>query len=105
MTPEQTLFQATLNRLIARLGTQFVEIVAKASKHAKDAPDQLRKEWNLFQEEVIEEIDRLENESMQKESKTSTSEQDQVKAPPKRQIERLRAKVIDLNRKIETKKR
>ncbi|MED5469314.1 MAG: hypothetical protein VX542_03490, partial [Cyanobacteriota bacterium] len=59
------------------------------------------KEWDLFQQEVIAEADRLEQESGEvsetKATSSPVSNQDQAQD----QIDRLRAKVAGLSRQVE----
>ncbi len=86
MSSNEILFKAAINRLTAR----FVEKLS-------EAPEALQKEWEIFQEEVIEEADRL-----QKESQESPSTGTSTEPPsPKQQIDKLRSKVADLNQKLE----
>ncbi len=83
MSSPDSLLRATLNRLAARLGHGLADAAAGLALLAQDAPERFSKEWDLFQQEVIAEADRLEQESGQD------------------QIDRLRAKVADLNRQVE----
>ena len=90
-----------MNRLAARLGHGLADTAAGLALLAQDAPDRFSKEWDLFQQEVIAEADRLEQESGEvsetKATSSPVSNQDQAQD----QIDRLRAKVADLNRKVE----
>ncbi len=103
MSSADSLLRATLNRLVVRLGHGLVDAAASLAVLAQDAPERLSREWDLFQQEVAAEADRLEQEFAQpgdaNTSSTQASEQDQAQA----QIDRLRAKVADLNRKVEVK--
>jgi hypothetical protein len=60
MTAPQTLVQAALARLAARLGSSAVDAAANLALLAQDAPEKLRQELQLFWEEVQQEADRLE---------------------------------------------
>ena len=90
-----------MNRLAARLGHGLADAAAGLAVLAKDAPERFSKEWDLFQQEVIAEADRLEQESGEvsetKATSSPVSNQDQAQD----QIDRLRAKVADLNRQVE----
>ena len=90
-----------MNRLAARLGHGLADAAAGLALLAQDAPERFSKEWDLFQQEVIAEADRLEQESGEvsetKATSSPVSNQDQAQD----QIDRLRAKVADLNRQIE----
>ena len=90
-----------MNRLAARLGHRLADAAAGLALLAQDAPERFSKEWDLFQQEVIAEADRLEQESGEvsetKATSSPVSNQDQAQD----QIDRLRAKVADLNRQVE----
>ena len=90
-----------MNRLAARLGHGLADAASGLALLAQDAPERFSKEWDLFQQEVIAEADRLEQESGEvsetKATSSPVSNQDQVQD----QIDRLRAKVADLNRQVE----
>lgn len=60
MTAPQTLLQAAVSRLAARLGSSAVDAAANLALLAQDAPEKLRQELALFWEEVQLEADRLE---------------------------------------------
>jgi uncharacterized protein YceH (UPF0502 family) len=102
MSSSDSLLRATLNRLAARLSHGLAEAAVGLAALAQDAPERLSNEWDLFQQEVIAEADRLEQEIDQAEEvKASSSVQASESAQA--QIDRLRAKVADLNRKVEVK--
>jgi hypothetical protein len=60
MRAPQTLVQAAMNRLTARLGSSLADAAAGLAVLAQDAPERLRREWDLFREEVELEAQRLE---------------------------------------------
>lgn len=60
MTAPQTLVQAALSRLAARLGSGAVDAAANLALLAQDAPERVRQELQLFWDEVQLEADRLE---------------------------------------------
>lgn len=102
MSSPDSLLRATLNRLAARLSHGLADVAVGLAALAQDAPERLSNEWDLFQQEVIAEADRLEQEIDQAEEvKASSSVQASESAQA--QIDRLRAKVADLNRKVEVK--
>jgi len=98
MSTPQTLVQAALNRLTARLGSGLADAAAGLAVLAQDAPERLRQEWDLFREEVELEAQRLEN-------GPPHPEEDPVAAPvsvdPQVQIDQLRAQVARLARRLE----
>lgn len=98
MPSPDALFRATMHRLAARLGHGLAEAAAEVAVIAQDAPERLRREWDLFQEEVKAEAERLEGKE----------ERDGWAAPAsgidfsaQEQIDRLRAGVADLSRQLE----
>lgn len=98
MSTPQSLLQATINRLSARLGSQLADRAADFALFAQDAPQRLQREWTLFWEEVEHEARRLDHgesapDRSWDEGRTETDPQDQIDA--------LRAKVATLARKLE----
>ena len=103
MTQPQTLLQAALNRLSARLGSGLADAAAELAVLAQDAPERLRQEWDLFREEVELEAERLE--------RTEAADAEDVDlqatpvptghADPQQQIDALRAQVARLTRRLE----
>ena len=99
MPSPDALMKATVSRLTARLGHGLAEAAAEVAVLAQDAPERIRREWDLFQEEVQAEAERLERDGQ--------GPQESVTPPPAEsgnsqdQIDRLRAKVADLNTRME----
>jgi len=60
MTAPQSLLQAAVQRLGARLGSGLVDAAANLALLAQDAPERIRQEWQLFCEEVEAEAERIE---------------------------------------------
>ncbi len=63
MHAPQSLLQAALNRLGARLGSGFADSAANLAVLAQEAPERLRRELELFWSEVEQEAERLETEA------------------------------------------
>ena len=102
MSSTQTLLKATLNRLAARLSTKLIYSVAEIAAIAKDAPEKLRQEWELFTEEVMTEADRLHKEE-EKGMDPSTNQSETASEDPQTKIDQIRAKAAEINRKLEDK--
>lgn len=101
MGSPDALIRATVNRLGARLGHGLADAAAELAVLAQDAPERLRQEWDLFQEEVQAEADRLEH------GETTTAD-GAVAAPSQEQssqdrIDLLRATVAEISRALEVK--
>ena len=99
MSSSDPLIQATLNRLRERFRNGLVKIADRVS----DLPDAMRKEWDLFQDEVIAEADRLEKESSGNMSKDDSSATNQSFDKSQQQIDRLRKKVAEVGQKLDKK--
>ena len=105
MPSPDVLLKATLSRLAARLGHGLADAAAEVAVLAQDAPERLRREWDLFQEEVQAEAERLEHGDVSPapEGTVAESSNETPTEAPQQQIDRLRAKVADLNVRIEGK--
>lgn len=108
MSAPQTLVQAALNRLSARLGSGLADAAAGLAVLAQDAPERLRREWDLFREEVELEAQRLEHPDAAAGCNGSVSNgaPDAAARPapqpdPQQQVDDLRASVARLARLIE----
>jgi hypothetical protein len=60
MPAPQTVIQAAVARLSARLGSGLLDAAAQAAVALQDAPERLRQEFSLFWEEVELEAERIE---------------------------------------------
>ncbi|MBM5825505.1 MAG: hypothetical protein FJ054_09125 [Cyanobacteria bacterium M_surface_10_m2_119] len=60
MPAPQTVIQAAVSRLGARLGSGLLDAAAQAAVVLQDAPERLRQELSLFWDEVEQEAARLE---------------------------------------------
>jgi hypothetical protein len=101
MSAPQSLLQAALNRVIARVGSGLADTAAGLAAAAQEAPTRLQEELGLFWEEVQREAERLENGEPSSSASTSPS------APndPQDQIDALRARVAELARRLEREPR
>lgn len=59
MTSRDALLRAAMHRVIARMGHGVADAAAGLAVLVQDAPDRVRQEWDLFQEEVKAEAERL----------------------------------------------
>ncbi|MDM7936122.1 MAG: hypothetical protein QUV06_01495 [Cyanobium sp. CZS 48M] len=106
MHAPQSLLQAALNRLGARLGSGFADSAASLAVLAQEAPERLRRELELFWSEVEQEAQRLETEVTAGGSAASTgtaaaSATAWAAAAPQDQIDDLRARVATISRQLE----
>ncbi|CAK6694638.1 MULTISPECIES: hypothetical protein [unclassified Synechococcus] len=106
MHAPQSLLQAALNRLGARLGSGFADSAASLAVLAQQAPERLRRELELFWNEVEQEAQRLETEASAAGSGPGAAGGDATAAAwaaaaPQDQIDDLRARVAELSRQLE----
>jgi uncharacterized protein YceH (UPF0502 family) len=102
MSSPQYLLQAAMNRLAARLGSGLVDTAAGLAVLAQDAPERLRREIDLFREEVELEAGRLERgESAVGDGARAATARGDGPIDPQDQIDALRARVAELSRRLE----
>ena len=105
MSDSEILLKAAINRIAARITEKVINSAEELAEIAKDAPQNFKNEWSSFKDEVIEESKRLEK----KEQKENSSEGTDTKQTLSKEdliqikIDRLRSKVIDINKNIEDK--
>ncbi|MFM9109490.1 MAG: hypothetical protein ACKOPN_02610 [Prochlorococcaceae cyanobacterium] len=104
MSAPQSLVQAALNRLGARVGSGLIDAAANLAVIAQDAPARLQQELQLFWEEVEQEAARLER------GASTPADGDGAAAAagdgdPQHRIDDLRAQVAALTRRLEQRGR
>jgi hypothetical protein len=100
MGSSEALIRATVNRISARLGHGFADAAAELAVLAQDAPQRLRQEWDLFQDEVLAEAERIERGDQAVVSTDGEPSAEQSETP-QAVIDRLRATVADLSQAVE----
>ena len=95
MSAPQSLVQAALQRLGARLGSVLVDAAANLALLAQDAPERLRQEFQLFWDEVEAEAARIERDDEPEAAVTASSVDIQD------QIDALRARVAAMARRLD----
>jgi hypothetical protein len=103
MGSPDALIRAAVHRIGARVGHGLADTAAELAVLAKDAPERLRQEWELFQEEVREEAERLERGDSPAVDSDLASTQTSPADSPQQVIDRLRASVADLSQRIEAR--
>ena len=96
----EILLKAAINRITARIKEKLINSAQEFSEISEKIPQNLQEEWSSFTEEVIEESERLEkktNVSREKSSQAKSSKEDLIQI----KIDKLRSKVIDINKDIE----
>ena len=101
MSSSENLIKATLKLLTKRFGEELINATNTFKDMKENVPNQLKKEWQAFQKEVFEEADRLQQKSEQtKDIDIDLSNESGIEGPQQK-IDKLRAKVAELNRKVE----
>ena len=99
MGSPDALIRATVNRLSARLGHGLADAAAELAVLAQDAPERLRQEWDLFQEEVQAEAERIEHgETIMADGAAAAPSKD---LSSQERIDQLRATVAEISRALE----
>ena len=105
MTDSEILLKAAINRIAARITEKLVNSAQELTEISEEIPQKFKDEWSIFKDEVIKESQRLEkelkntNSSKEKNYKQKSTKEDLIQT----QIDNLRNKVIDINKKIEGK--
>ena len=100
MSDSEILLKAAINRIAARIKEKMIYSAEEFSEIAEELPEKLKAEWSSFKQEVIEESERLaqkKTSSKEKNSQAQSSKADHIQT----QINSLRSKVIEMNKKIE----
>jgi hypothetical protein len=102
MSGPQSLLQAALQRLGARVGSGLVDAAANLALLAQDAPERLRQELQLFWDEVEAEAERIERgEVGEGDGPLGQGPGPEPELDPQDQIDALRAKVAEMARSLD----
>ena len=100
MSDSEILLKAAINRIAARISEKLINSAQEFTEIAEELPQKLQDEWSSFKEEVIEESERLEKKTSSttvRNAKEQSTKEDQIQI----QIDKLRSKVIEINKNIE----
>ena len=102
MTSRDALLRAAMHRVIARMGHGVADAAAGFAVLVQDAPDRVRQEWDLFQEEVKAEAERLDRENGGRGVDAQTSPASSVDEESlQTKIDQLRSRVAELGIRME----
>ena len=102
MTSRDALLRAAMHRVLARMGHGVADAAAGFAVLVQDAPDRVRQEWDLFQEEVKAEAERLDREEDGSgvdatSSPSSAVEEESLQV----KIDQLRSRAAELGKRME----
>jgi len=102
LSDSEILLKAAINRITARIQEKLIKSAQEFSEIAEEIPQKLQDEWSSFKEEVIQESERLQKttNASKKNNANQQSNQDDLTQV---QIDKLRSKVIEINKSIEEK--
>ena len=109
MGSSEAFIRATVNRISARLGHGLADAAAEIAVLAQDAPERLRQEWELFQEEVQAEAERLEHGDVPAPPSPGTGIEtadittNSNPSSPQDMVDRLRASLAEINSVLEAR--
>ena len=101
MTNSDYLLKAAIKKVTEKLNEIVVEKIEEASNIAQDVPEKIKKEFDTLKEAIIEEAARMENEvSKNRNTDTSESNQDSHLSEVLKEIEDIKVKIDQFNRKM-----
>ncbi len=102
MNSKENLLKATINRLTIRASNGLIKIITKISTIAEESPEKIKKEFEIFQEEVYEEANRLDK--LSNDNEINYPEEDNLfnETSLQNKIDILRSKIAKLDQKIHT---
>ncbi len=101
MSSTNTVLKAAFNRLKVRAKEKITNFALKIATITKDAPEQLRKEFKLFEDEVWEEVERLNREKSPTQQNSSNESEAPLNENIQEKVDRIRAKIFTINKKVE----
>ena len=102
MTNSDYLLKAAIKKVTEKLNEFVVEKIEEASNIAQDAPEKIKKEFDTLKEAIIEEASRMEKEvNKSRNTNTSESNQDPKLSEVLDEIENIKRKIDQFNRKMD----
>jgi len=94
MTNSDYLLKAAIKKVTEKLNEILVEKIEEATNIAQDAPEILKKEFDILKESIIEEASRMEKAENIQENESSNTNQDS-------KIEKALNEIEDINKQID----
>ena len=106
MTNSDYLLKAAIKKVTEKLNEIFVEKIEEATNIAQDAPEIIKKEFDILKEAIIEEAARMEKE-MSKNKNTNTNSSESYKDPNLSEVltivEEIKEKIEQVNMNMNNK--
>ena len=100
MTNSDYLFKAAIKKVTEKLNDILVEKIEEATNIAQDAPEFIKKEFDILKESIIEEALRMEKEVNTQEKENTNIYQNSSIKKALNEIENINKQIELLNRKI-----
>ena len=101
MTNSDYLIKAAIKKVTEKLNEIFVEKIEEATNIAQDVPEIIKKEFDILKDSIIQEAERMENEtSSTNNSETSTINQDAKINDALQEIDNINKQIEKLNEKM-----
>jgi len=100
MTNSDYLLKAAIRKVTEKLNEIFVEKIEEATNIAQDAPEILKKEFDILKESIIEEASRMEKAENIQENESTNTYQDSSINKALNEIEVINKQIDLLNKTI-----
>ena len=100
MTNSDYLLKAAIKKVTEKLNEILVEKIEEATNIAQDAPEILKKEFDILKESIIEEASRMEKAENMQEKESSNTYQDSKIKKALNEIEGINQQIDLLNKTI-----
>ena len=103
MTNSDYLLKAAIKKVTEKLNEILVEKIEEATNIAQDAPEILKKEFDILKESIIEEASRMEKVENIQENDSKTTNQDSKIKKALNEIEDINKQIDLFNKNINNK--
>ncbi len=101
MTNSDFLLKAAIKKVSEKLNEIVVEKIEEATNIAQDAPEKIKKEFDILKDSIIEEAARMETEVRKsKNDDTSESNQDPYLSEVLNEIKDIKGKIDHFNKRM-----
>ena len=101
MTNSDFLLKAAIKKVTEKLNEIVVEKIEEATNIAQDAPEKIKKEFDMLRDSIIEEAARMETEvSKGRNTDTSESNQDPYLSEVLKEIKDIKGKIDHFNKRM-----